>query len=46
MTENFLGKHKRITGKRKLFTYSRPNYKRAVVTFEKGAVVYAPPADP
>ena len=42
MTENFLGKHKRIQGKRKVFYYSRPNYKRAIVTFDKDAKVYNP----
>ena len=45
MTENFQGRNKRITGKRRMFAYSRPNYKRAIVTFDKGAVVYTPPAD-
>mmetsp|Transcript_20839 Transcript_20839/g.62181 ORF Transcript_20839/g.62181 Transcript_20839/m.62181 type:complete len:102 (+) Transcript_20839:229-534(+) len=42
MTENFLGKHKRIQGKRKVFYYSRPNYKRAIVTFDRDAKVYDP----
>ena len=42
MTENFMGKRKRITGKRKMFPYARPNYKRAIVTFERGATVYSP----
>ena len=42
MTENFMGKRKRITGKRRMFAYARPDYKRAIVTFEKGAEVYKP----
>ena len=42
MTENFDGKRKRISGKRRVFTYSRPNYKRAIVTFAPGQTVYTP----
>lgn len=42
MTENFMGKRKRITGKRKMFPYARPNYKRAIVTFAGDATVYSP----
>ena len=42
MTDNFYGGYRRIQGKRAMFHVSRPNYKRAVVTFEKGAVVYKP----
>jgi len=44
MTDNFLGGYRRIQGKRALFTASRPNYKRAVVTFARGAEVYKPEA--
>ena len=40
MTDNFYGGYRRIQGKRAMFHVSRPNYKRAVVTFERGAVVY------
>ena len=42
MTDNFYGGYRRIQGKRAMFHVSRPNYKRAVVTFERGAVVYKP----
>ena len=42
MTDNFSGGYRRIQGKRAMFHVSRPNYKRAVVTFERGAVVYKP----
>ena len=42
MTDNFYGGYRRIQGKRAMFHVSRPNYKRAVVTFERGALVYKP----
>lgn len=45
MTANFLGKRKRLTGKRKQVGYARPDFKKAVVTFEKGATVYSPRDD-
>ena len=34
MTENVLGKWKRIYGKRKVITYKRRNYKNAYVKFD------------
>jgi len=42
MTQNMLGPRKRIIGKRKIFYYKRPDFKRAIVTFERGANVYQP----
>lgn len=34
MTQNFEGKRKRILGKRSIMRYKRPNFKKAIVTFE------------
>mmetsp|Transcript_8507 Transcript_8507/g.26582 ORF Transcript_8507/g.26582 Transcript_8507/m.26582 type:complete len:106 (-) Transcript_8507:18-335(-) len=42
MTDNWLGRHKRIQGKRQMFRFTRPAYKRAIVTFDRDATVYSP----
>ncbi|KAJ1459330.1 hypothetical protein M885DRAFT_511208 [Pelagophyceae sp. CCMP2097] len=42
MTENIDGKKKRIHGRSRLIAYKRADYKRAIVTFEKDAIVYTP----
>ena len=34
MTQNYEGKRKRILGKRSVVAYKRPNFKKAIVTFE------------
>ncbi|CAN0480399.1 unnamed protein product, partial [Hapterophycus canaliculatus] len=34
MTQNYEGKRKRIMGKRSIVPYKRPNFKKAIVTFE------------
>ena len=39
MTENVLGKWKRLYGKRKLVTFKRRNYKNAYVKFESQPTV-------
>lgn len=41
-TENFMGERKRIYGKRKMYYYKRPAFKRAHVTFVKDSSVYSP----
>eukprot|EP00634_Sargassococcus_sp_CCMP2135_P006705 CAMPEP_0198644022 /NCGR_PEP_ID=MMETSP1467-20131203/348_1 /TAXON_ID=1462469 /ORGANISM="unid. sp., Strain CCMP2135" /LENGTH=96 /DNA_ID=CAMNT_0044379463 /DNA_START=99 /DNA_END=389 /DNA_ORIENTATION=+ len=46
MTENFMGERKRIFGKRKIFYYKQPDFKRAHVTFEKNKPVYTPRKGP
>mmetsp|Transcript_6257 Transcript_6257/g.18962 ORF Transcript_6257/g.18962 Transcript_6257/m.18962 type:complete len:105 (+) Transcript_6257:133-447(+) len=43
MTQNWLGKRKRLTGKRRIVGYARPDFKKAIVTFEPGSDVYTPP---
>mmetsp|Transcript_14222 Transcript_14222/g.16928 ORF Transcript_14222/g.16928 Transcript_14222/m.16928 type:complete len:98 (+) Transcript_14222:84-377(+) len=37
MTANFAGRWKRIIGITKMFPYKQPKFKKAFVTFEKGA---------
>jgi ribosomal protein L23 len=34
MTQNYLGKRKRIFGLRKIISYKRPDYKKAIVTLD------------
>ncbi|KAJ8602048.1 hypothetical protein CTAYLR_002760 [Chrysophaeum taylorii] len=45
MTQNFLGRRKRLMGKRLVVGYARPDFKKAIVTFERGSNVYDPPPD-
>ena len=43
-TANHMGRRKRIMGRRRMYSYKRPDFKRAFVTFER-TQVYFPSAE-
>ena len=38
MTQNYMGKRKRLMGQRGVWSYKRPDFKRAIVTVDVDAV--------